>query len=311
MIQIINVGSCLKNIKTLNITKYECINKIYNVNRFTWANIDLNNSKAEFQITCENNKIKIIRIDSYEGWKFNLQVYIDIKYNLEEEIDISMTTLPERLKSIHFKKVYNSLLNQKNKFNKLIINLEINSFIYKIPKYLLLNENVILNKCDKKGSCLKLLGCLSKIPNERLVIIMDDDIVMRNNFIKILYECFKLQNDANVVVTNMTGDSNIGKKLNYLEVAGFGGYIFKMQDNIRLFNSYYKNMPTIAKNIDDQWISWVFNKIGVTVKRQNILKDPMKNIFDIPNTDPHPKWKELCKHTPRAKLIHNFYNLIK
>jgi hypothetical protein len=140
---------------------------------------------------------------------------------------------------------------------------------------------------------------------------MDDDIVMRNNFIKILYECFKLQNDANVVVTNMTGDSNIGKKLNYLEVAGFGGYIFKMQDNIRLFNSYYKNMPTIAKNIDDQWISWVFNKIGVTVKRQNILKDPMKNIFDIPNTDPHPKWKELCKHTPRAKLIHNFYNLIK
>ena len=105
MIQIINVGSSSKNIKLLNIKKYECINKIYNVNRFTWANIDLNNSKVEFQITCENNKLKIMRIDSNEGWNFNLLLYLEIKYKLEEEIDISMTTLPERLKSIHFKKV--------------------------------------------------------------------------------------------------------------------------------------------------------------------------------------------------------------
>lgn len=310
MIQIINVGSSSKNIKLLNIKKYECINKIYNVNRFTWANIDLNNSKVEFQITCENNKLKIMRIDSNEGWNFNLLLYLEIKYKLEEEIDISMTTLPERLKSIHFKKVYNSLLNQTDKFNRLIINLEINTFLYKIPKYLLINKNVVFNKCDKKGSCLKLLGCLSEIPNERLVIVMDDDIVMRNNFIKILHESFKLQNNSNVVITNMIGNSNIGNKPKYIEVAGFGGYILRMQDNIRLFNSYYKNMPPIAKNIDDQWISWVFYKLGVTVKKQNILKDPMKNIFDIPNTDPHPKWKELCKHTPREKLIKNFYKLI-
>ena len=212
MIQIINVGSSSKNIKLLNIKKYECINKIYNVNRFTWANIDLNNSKVEFQITCENNKLKIMRIDSNEGWNFNLLLYLEIKYKLEEEIDISMTTLPERLKSIHFKKVYNSLLNQTDKFNRLIINLEINTFLYKIPKYLLINKNVVFNKCDKKGSCLKLLGCLSEIPNERLVIVMDDDIVMRNNFIKILHESFKLQNNSNVVITNMIGNSNIGNK---------------------------------------------------------------------------------------------------
>ena len=311
MIQIINVGSCLKNIKLLNITKFECINKEYNIDKFSWANINLNKSNLEFKVKCENNKIKIKRTDSNEGWNFNLQFYIEIKYHLEEEIDISMTTLPERLKSIHFKKVYNSLLNQKDKFNRLIINLEINSFLYKIPKYLLLNKNVIFNNCDKKGSCLKLVGCLSKIPNERLVIIMDDDIVMRNNFIKILHDAFKIQNDSNLVITNMTGDSIIGKKIKYMEVAGFGGYIFRMQDNIRLFNSYYKNMPSIAKNIDDQWISWVFYKLNLKVERQNILKDPMKNIFDIPNTDPHPKWKELCKHTPRLRLIQEFYKLIQ
>ena len=83
----------------------------------------------------------------------------------------------------------------------------------------MLNQNVIFNNCDKKGSCLKLLGCLSEIPNERLVIIMDDDIVMRNNFIKILHESFKLQNNSNVVITNMIGNSNIGNKPKYIEVA--------------------------------------------------------------------------------------------
>ena len=32
-------------------------------------------------------------------------------------------------------------------------------------------------------------------------------------------------------------------------------------------------------------------------------KDPWNKVLDIPNTDPHPDWYELCKHSNRDELI--------
>ena len=51
-------------------------------------------------------------------------------------IYLTLTTLPERLVSDHFKKVYISLKNQKIPFYKLIINLSVKQFTYNIPEYL-------------------------------------------------------------------------------------------------------------------------------------------------------------------------------
>ena len=105
------------------------------------------------------------------------------------KIYLSLTTRPERLISHHFNKVYNSLLNQTQLFDKLIINLSIKEFTYKIPDYLH-TENVILNKTDICGPCTKLFGSIDIIPDNSLVIVLDDDIVMRNNFIKSLYDSY-------------------------------------------------------------------------------------------------------------------------
>ena len=34
------------------------------------------------------------------------------------------------------------------------------------------------------------------------------------------------------------------------------------------------------------------------------------NVLDIPNTDPHPLWYELCKHTDREKLINEMFEIL-
>ena len=117
-----------------------------------------------------------------------------------DTIYLSLTTRPERLISEHFKKVYNSLLNQTIPFTKLVINLSIKEFTYDIPKYLY-NDNVILNETDVCGPCTKLIGSIDIIPDNCLVIVLDDDIVMRNNFIKSLYDSYLInKNKTNIVV---------------------------------------------------------------------------------------------------------------
>ena len=67
---------------------------------------------------------------------------------MESKIYLTLTTRPERLISNHFLKVYNSLKNQLNNFDFLIINLSVDEFIYTIPKYLNDDNTVILNKTN-------------------------------------------------------------------------------------------------------------------------------------------------------------------
>ena len=54
---------------------------------------------------------------------------------IKDNIYLTMTTLPERLISRHFVKVYLSLKKQRLPFYRLIINLSVNQFKYKIPLY--------------------------------------------------------------------------------------------------------------------------------------------------------------------------------
>jgi hypothetical protein len=216
-------------------------------------------------------------------------------------IYLSLTTRPERLSSEHFKKVYTSLLNQKVSFTKLIINLSIKEFTYYIPSYLK-NDKVILNETDICGPCTKLLGGLDLIPDDSLIIVMDDDIVMRDTFIQSLYESY-LANPTKVS-THTTHVS----KFNYNEVRGFSGYIVNI-NLIRNIIQYYSTMPECCRTIDDNWISWCLYKMNIEVVN-TIEKDSWNTILDIPNTNPHPNWYELCKHSNRSQKIQEMYSLL-
>ena len=208
-------------------------------------------------------------------------------------IYLTLTTLPERLVSHHFKKVYISLKNQKIPFYKLIINLSVKQFTYNIPEFLKKDPNVILNETDICGPCTKLIGSLDIIPDNSVVIVMDDDIVMRSNFIEILYKSY-------LKCPNKVSSNFINIHPNFKEVCGFGGYIFNI-NKIRNIKELHKTMPDCCIKIDDTWISWCMKKLNLEVVK-TIAKDPWNRVLDIPNTDPHPDWFELGKHTDRKKL---------
>ena len=58
--------------------------------------------------------------------------------NITEPIYLTLTTIPERFVSEHFRKVYQSLNSQYISYTFLIINLSIDEFSYTIPQYLIL-----------------------------------------------------------------------------------------------------------------------------------------------------------------------------
>ena len=68
-------------------------------------------------------------------------------------------------------------------------------------------------------------------------------------------------------------------------------------------------MPNCCIKIDDNWISWCINQLGVSVVK-TIENDAWNNILDIANTDPHPDWYELCKNTNRDDLINEMFSLL-
>jgi hypothetical protein len=163
---------------------------------------------------------------------------------------------------------------------------------------------VILNKTDINGPCAKLIGSIDIIPDNSIVIVLDDDIVMNNNFIKSLFASYMI--NKNKVSSHFTTLSQNGK---YLEVAGFGGYIFNI-DILRDIKKFYKTMPQCCRHIDDNWISWCINQLGIEVVK-TIEVNAWNNVLDIKNTDPHPNCFELCKHTDRNSLIKEMFTILQ
>ena len=218
--------------------------------------------------------------------------------NITEPIYLTLTTIPERFVSEHFRKVYESLNSQYISYTFLIINLSIDEFSYTIPQYLIDDQKVIIHKTNICGPCTKLIGSLDIIPVGSIVIVLDDDIIMRKNFISSLY--YSYIEDTNCVWSSITKEY---KK--FTEVQGFGGFIFKMTDKILGLKLYYYTMPSCAKYIDDTWVGWCFYKLGITV-RKALHHDPWNTVLDIKETDTHPVWYELNKCTDRYNLTREF-----
>jgi hypothetical protein len=204
-----------------------------------------------------------------------------------------MTTLPERLMSRHFVKVYLSLKRQRISFYKLIINLSVKQFKYNIPLYLLKDPNVILNPTDINGPCAKLLGSVDIIPNDSVVIVLDDDIIVRKNFIGSLYRSYL--NHPDKVSAN-----SIIKRPKFKEVMGFAGYIFNI-NKLKNIKQFYLSMPKCCFKIDDTWISWCIQKLGVEVEK-SIVPDAWNQVLNMDASNIHPKWYELNIHSNREYL---------
>ena len=102
-------------------------------------------------------------------------------------IYISMTTIPQRIKNLN--KSVESLLKQTKKPDKIFINIpykynRFNEIIKddQIPKF---DNNIVeITRCEDCGPGTKLLGSLSKIKKDSLIILADDDNIYEDYMIK-------------------------------------------------------------------------------------------------------------------------------
>ena len=218
----------------------------------------------------------------------------------EETLYLTLTARPERLVSDFFKRVFASLKDQTRAFDFLIINLSINDFVYdSLPEYLTTDEKVIINRTTVCGPCTKLIGSIDMIPNGAIVIVIDDDIIMRPCFIEKLYESYKLNPTA--VSSSLTYERE-----SFTDVAGYSGFTFKMTNSIRELKKFYATMPACAKFIDDTWFGWCFSKIGIPVKRAACVELVRNGILEFEASFEHPFWHELCRDTSREKSTEEF-----
>ena len=279
----------------------------YTINKFTSANVYGTNDT--FNIIINNNTCYIERIDKNEGWNIELKIYIKYVPDKDNNIILSMTTLPERLNSTFFRHVYEALLLQQLPFSKLIINLE-HSFNYQIPSYLKTHENIIWNKVSYCGPCCKLMGSLDIVDNNSKLVILDDDIIFKPNWLISLFTIYNFY--PNYVIANIPLQKTYNQ-LQFFEPQGYAGYMFTINDKIKTtFKEYYKDMPKCAKYIDDTWIGYIFHKLNIPVIPVDkfIVNDSFHDTIFIPKTDTHPKWKELCKVTNRDKLTNEFLSQV-
>ena len=104
-------------------------------------------------------------------------------------IYISLTTIPSRISNIE--KCLMSLLKQSLRPTKIFLNIphfcKRENCSYELPSFLFshpLKDMVEITRCDDFGPGTKLLGSLSKIPNESYLIICDDDLEYKPYFIE-------------------------------------------------------------------------------------------------------------------------------
>lgn len=199
---------------------------------------------------------------------------------------ITMTTIPERLTNDWF---YNNLqrtISLLSENQTLLINIpriSSKNILYNIPPKIknLQGKKFIINNCEKdEGPITKILPTLrnSKIPDESIIIVCDDDIVYKKNTFNILENCILKNPDC---VSSMCNISVEGFK-----TFGFTKKIVKPILNI--------NIPTSCFRVDDDVMDWYFQKMKL-----KIIPVPYEGntewycTLNKETTDGHPDWTEL------------------
>ena len=212
--------------------------------------------------------------------------------NVKPKCYISLTTIPNRIKE---KWTINNIENLINlipvDFNILInipyyslknIKYEIPNELYNLQKKY---KNLIIHRLDKDyGPITKLFGALmyNKIKDDDNIIIIDDDLVYKNIFVK-------LNNKINAKPNNVI--SMCSKP-----IEGFKGFGFKKKTLKGIINI---EIPKICTRIDDFIIQKYIrvNKINITVLEYgtNIYLPILQKFCSVKYESSilHPQWEEL------------------
>ena len=208
-------------------------------------------------------------------------------------ICVSITTIPERLNTVH--KSVESLLKQTKKPDKIFINIP-NKYRrfkeivknYQIPKFN--DESVIVNRCEDFGPGTKLLGSLDKIDKNSLIILADDDHLYENYMVEKFYFYYlKAPNNAYSFYVHPLNNFGVGQGAD-----GFAINTNLLSGVKKFYNEVVKNNEDLFVH-DDLWTSFFlfFVKKVKILSLQSQLKKNTNNLFS-------PIYK---KHTEDSGLI--------
>ena len=169
-------------------------------------------------------------------------------------IYVSMTTIPQRIKSLS--KSVDSLLKQSHKPDKIFINIpykynRFNEIVRddQIPKF---DNNIVeITRCEDCGPGTKLLGSLSKIEKDALIILADDDNIYEDYMIKKFFNYSSLEpNNSYSFYVHPLGSFGIGQ--------GADGFAINT-NNLNGIKKFYDMVIKDYKELflyDDLWISY-------------------------------------------------------
>ena len=189
-------------------------------------------------------------------------------------IYVSLTTIPQRINQID--KSVNSLLNQSKKPDKIFINIpykyqRFSEIVedHQIPKF---NSDIVeITKCEDCGPGTKLLGSLSKIKENSLLILADDDNIYEDYMVEKFFHFYsKAPNNAYSFYVHPLRNFGIGQ--------GADGFAINT-NHLTGVKNFYEKVVKDHKELflyDDLWISYFlyfFKKNKILSLQEHLKKN--------------------------------------
>jgi|TARA_Y100000741_G_C18188461_1_gene532459 hypothetical protein len=189
-------------------------------------------------------------------------------------IYISISTIPPRLKYLN--ESVNSLLKQTKKPDKIFVNIPYTYKRFKetvtdnqIPKF---DSSIVeVTRCEDCGPGTKLLGSLSKIKKNSLLILADDDQTYENYMIEKFFHFYSMEpNNAYSFYVHPLGNFGIGQ--------GADGFAINT-NHLKGIQDFYDKVVKDYKELflyDDLWISfflYFFRKNKILSLQEHLKKD--------------------------------------
>jgi hypothetical protein len=208
---------------------------------------------------------------------------------------VTMTTVPERIKSAYFREVINVILSQRE-VEVLVLNVPYvckrSGEEYSIPEWIHVEPRIVVNRCDDLGPATKVLGGRHLFPDNAAIVQFDDDIIYQDFAVRGLLDAYDPK-----CVTCWHSHSGIP--------FGFSGCIASSKT--------YQKLDTALLTddcffVDDNWFAWAFKRLGISVKSVNPANSWNVSALSI---DDHEPWYELQHHSNRDLLINKCANSLK
>ena len=189
-------------------------------------------------------------------------------------IYISISTIPPRLKYLN--ESVNSLLKQTKTPDKIFVNIPYTYKRFKetvtdnqIPKF---DSSIVeVTRCEDCGPGTKLLGSLSKIKKNSLLILADDDQTYENYMIEKFFHFYSMEpNNAYSFYVHPLGNFGIGQ--------GADGFAINT-NHLKGIQDFYDKVVKDYKELflyDDLWISfflYFFRKNKILSLQEHLKKD--------------------------------------